>query len=154
MGCGEFNCPVPASAALWQVAEALGVLNVIPPTVQDKLSRMIVWPAGRPKHRPQRPLVDMFSPDLEAVSFSFYSRYPQKGANVGKAHGVGDVRVDFKNRKLFMQSEARNLSSGIPEVTSQIVYLDDNTGGHASLAKPLLMLYTHITDYQTMCWSV
>merc|ERR1712110_96425 len=54
-----------------------------------------------------------------------------------------------------MQSEARNVSSGVPFVISHVIYLDDHFDGTQSEAQPLLMLHTDVgfPDRQ-QCWSV
>jgi hypothetical protein len=149
--CGELNCPVPASAALWELAEAVGVVSIIPPSAQDKLSRLIAWPAARPPHRPHAPLKDLFSTDLEAFSFSFVSVFPS-GLKMGQSHGVGEIKVDLKGRRLFMQSEATNVSAGIQSVISHVIYLDD--ARNEELAQPLLLLQTEIGISYQQCWSV
>merc|ERR1712232_1301164 len=60
--CDDSDCPLPASAALWQLAEATGVLGLLPPIVRNMLTRLVAWSPGKPTalQRPHSAPVDMF----------------------------------------------------------------------------------------------
>merc|ERR1712232_335273 len=68
----------------------------------------------------------------------------------------GKIKVDLKGRRLFMESEATNVSAGVQSVMSHIIYLDDARSGVADekMAQPLLLLQTEIGISYQQCWSV
>merc|ERR1740129_189853 len=151
------QCPVPAAVAAVNLAEALLLLGLLPPAARGKLTRLMVALPGNVPSASKPTTVDMFGPDLKAFSFSFKSTYPlqptlpepgsAQGLDVelsGRHIGIGEVRVDLEKRRLYMESEAKNISRGIPHVKSRIIFRGD---------RGRLYAHTKIEDFE-QCWSV
>jgi len=74
---------------------------------------------------------DIFSPLVKSFSFSFSSSFPLQGEAGSsrqlkyKHKGTGEVKVDAFNRRLFMRSEAKNVSEGIPTIETKVIYRAD-----------------------------
>eukprot|EP00928_Gymnodinium_smaydae_P007655 TRINITY_DN12741_c1_g3_i1.p1 TRINITY_DN12741_c1_g3~~TRINITY_DN12741_c1_g3_i1.p1 ORF type:complete len:1126 (-),score=259.33 TRINITY_DN12741_c1_g3_i1:25-3402(-) len=111
-------------------------------------------------------LVDVMSPELRSFSFSFRSTYPlqgvaagsgsvfstasQQGGGVGNGphwhRGVGTMTVDLASRRFFLQSEAVNVSAGIPHAKSQVVFRGDRQRLYSRSRIP--------SQGFDQCWSV
>mmetsp|Transcript_63054 Transcript_63054/g.119983 ORF Transcript_63054/g.119983 Transcript_63054/m.119983 type:complete len:1307 (+) Transcript_63054:122-4042(+) len=156
--CEKGDCPLAAGAALRSLAQAMGVLHMLPHSAQSLLSRFVAWPPGKraPMKGQDETAVNLFSPNLESFSFSFSSVFPLQAAEAisadrggeaekGRRHGVGELRVDFKKQLLFLRSEAFNVSRGIPYVESRVIYRGD-------LGQ--LRVITTIEPNYLKCWSV
>lgn len=81
---------------------------------------------------------DVMSPLLTSFGFSFESIHPLHGFSTAlggqkvtgevmrsRHHGHGEIRVDLEHRRLYLRSTTKDFSSGIPEVTSEIIYRGD-----------------------------
>jgi len=154
-----------AAVALSKLAEASGVVGLLPPHAADTLARLVVESPSALKAKvptttaPPVP-VDIFGPQLRTFSFSYSSTFPVQGhpvdsgmsaAGLGQApthrnHGAGEVRVDLARRRMFLRSEARDISPGLPQVESRVIFRGD-----------LGRLYARTTvgaDGFDQCWSV
>lgn len=150
---------LPAAAVLAKLAEASGVVGLLPPRSANMLSRLVIVPPSKVTTPTPAPAIDIFGPDLRTFSFSFTSTYPLQGlglsAPTGAAPGVlgttarhrgtGEVRVDLTSRKLFLQSRAVNVSAGVPEVESRVIFRGD---------RGRLYAYTRIGKDFEQCWNV
>jgi len=106
------------------------------------------------------PPVDIFGPELRTFSFTFSSIFPVQGykakaAGLGLAptagaqhrnHGAGEVRVDLARRRLFLRSEASDVSAGLPQVESRVIFRGDLERLYARTRVP--------ADGFDQCWSV
>jgi len=169
---------LPAAHALSKLAEACGVVGMLPPDAAKVLTRLsIKSPWDRPIAPGPRyePAISVTSPNLTHFSFSFTSRpfqtqadghgrQPTGGGSGGMptgdggvlgysvpATGRGTLRVDLERRWLYLRSEIHNLSSGIPLAVSEVMY----RGGHAE-AESEVYIYTRAeggsVEYKT-CWA-
>merc|ERR1712151_1340298 len=70
------------------------------------------------------------------------------GGTIMKAHtvGKGELYVDLDERRLFLYSEALNISAGVPHVTSRITFRGDQ-------GRLYIRSQIDDADYDT-CWSV
>lgn len=81
---------------------------------------------------------DVMSPLLTSFGFSFESIHPLHGFSTAlggqkvtgevmrsRHHSHGEIRVDLEHRRLYLRSTTKDFSSGIPEVTSEIIYRGD-----------------------------
>jgi len=104
---------------------------------------------------------DIFGPELRAFSFSFSSTFPVQGhpidsgmsvgglgqaAGAHRNHGAGEVRVDLARRRLFLRSEASDVSAGLPQVESRVIFRGDLERLYARTRVP--------ADGFDQCWSV
>jgi hypothetical protein len=128
-----------------------------------------VWDGGgfwiRDDDRSQQSPISVLSDDLQSFSFTFKSSYPlmgDKGIATGvdgdlsysptngigerRRSSIGEVRVDLANRWLYLQSEAVNVSAGIPKVTSKIILRGDQAKLYARTKLDL--------DNYDQCWMV
>ncbi|CAK9019661.1 unnamed protein product [Durusdinium trenchii] len=101
---------------------------------------------------------DVMSPLLKTFGFTFESTHPLKGYPEGyggglkftgevwrhRHHGHGEIRVDLEHRRLYLRSETKEFSSGIPEVVSEIIYRGDR---NQLWARSLL-------DNYEQCWQI
>jgi len=160
---------IPAAVALSKLAEASGVVGLLPPRASNTLSRLVIKSphAGARLPLPNlatpapAPPVNIFGPELRTFAFSFSSTYPSQGGQRGaggglspgpsaglsmRKHGSGELRVDLSNRRLYLRSEATNVSAGIPRVESRVIFRGD---------RGRLYARTKIDseDFE-QCWSV
>jgi len=155
---------LPAAVALAKLAEASGVVGLLPPRASTTLSRLVITSpsslAGA-SSGPRGPLakpVNIFGEDLQTFAFSFTSTFPSQGhpgalvaygAPVGlrtRNHGFGEMRVDLAKRRLYLRSEAANVSAGIPRVESRVIFRGD---------RGRLYARTKMDDFDfETCWSV
>jgi len=105
--------------------------------------------------------VNLFRPELRTFAFSFTSTFPLQshsgsgrstaysasaGVGARRNRGRGELRVDLAKRRLYLRSEAKNVSAGIPEVESRVIFRGD---------RGRLYARTKIhTDGFEQCWSV
>jgi len=144
-----------AAHALSKLAEACGAVGMLPSGAASVLTRMVVVPPSSREsgaavpapppttQSPPRPSVSILSPHLRHFSFSFTSRlqWSELGSSVSPSvsdnskssrapgslqpHGSGELRVDLDGRRLYLRSEVRDLSLGIPYAVSEVVYRGD-----------------------------
>jgi hypothetical protein len=171
---------LPAGTALAKLAEAAGVVGLLPPRVANTLSRLVVsapafprigdeeGPNIPPHHAVETsspaptvlpPLlesawVDIFDPKLETFSFSFVSTLgdllhtPQQGRaeEAAATVGEGNLYVDLKRRRLFLLSRATNVSAGVPQVESRVIFRGDR--GRLYVRNKIE------SEHFEQCWSV
>jgi len=143
---------MPAARALAKVAEASGAVGLLTPEVSTIISRLVIADPFKFVNTPTStttppvPQPGIFAPELEAFSFSYTSTRSvsaKAGAFVSgkvkaeeaalrpeelranKQAGEGELRVDLVGRRLYLRSEAHNLSSGLPLVESRVIYRGD-----------------------------
>jgi len=161
---------LPSAVALSKLAEAAGVVGLLPPRASNTLSRLVIRsptnpdgdaPARAPATPAPAPPVNIFGPELRTFAFSFSSTYPSQGRRGGghtgvaygssaglrtRNHGSGELRVDLANRRLYLRSEATNVSAGIPRVESRVIFRGD---------RGRLYARTKMDDEGfEQCWSV
>lgn len=156
---------LPAAVALTKLAEASGVVGLLPPRASNTLSRLVIMspssfrsvaPTTPP---PPAPPVNIFGPELRSFAFSFASTYPSQGRSRSSGvaygssssprtrnHGSGELRVDLANRRLYLRSEAINVSAGIPRVESRVIFRGDRGRLYARTKME--------NEGMEQCWSV
>jgi hypothetical protein len=113
--------------------------------------------------------VSVLSEDLQTFSFSFKSAYPLAGAaglqtdadggtsysptrDVGetKRKSHGEMRVDLASRRLYLSSSAKDVSTGIPHVSSKIIIRGDQAKVYARTK----LEYGKDGQEYDQCWMV
>lgn len=151
---------LPAAAAISRLSQAAGAVGLLGRTGADALSRLSVTsPVQHPAPIAQQRSI--FDPDLEQFAFSYTSHFPLQAA--GSAHpgvgqepesgnaapgvlrrnrGSGDLRVDLRNRRMYFKGTANNISAGLPEVESRIIFRGDRNR---------MYVYTRAGEFE-QCW--
>mmetsp|Transcript_56911 Transcript_56911/g.113195 ORF Transcript_56911/g.113195 Transcript_56911/m.113195 type:complete len:320 (+) Transcript_56911:1-960(+) len=162
----------PATVALSKLVEAADVVGLLPPWAAQALSQLVIRnPSSAsaqgppvttvtrpPAPPPQVANIDIFSEDLHAFSFRFESTHTKgRSATSGRSdmggtaagvgpRGSGELRVDLQKRRLYLRSEAKHISPGMPQVQSQVIF-NGNLGR--------LFAYTRFpTEDYHQCWNV
>merc|ERR1712176_1099475 len=137
MGSQAPPSSLPSALALAKLAEASGVVGILPARASNTLSRLVISSPSSTSAPP--PPVDIFGSELKTFAFSFTSKYPLQegrgakelmgsappGYHARQNHGSGELRVDLAKRRLFLRSEAKNVSAGIPQVESRVIFRGD-----------------------------
>lgn len=146
--------------AIAKLAEASGVVGLLSPKAANYLSRLIVLPPSSVTTTTPAPKVDILGPDLKTFAFSYASMFPLQGipgspggisgpgAPLGSGlrnRGTGEVRADLARRRLYLRSKAINVSAGIPEAESRVIFRGD---------RGRLYVYSRLGDDFEECWSV
>merc|ERR1719436_692408 len=72
---------------------------------------------------------------------------PAGGFGAFRRHrGGGELRVDLAKRRLYLRSEAKNVSAGIPQVESRVIFRGDRGRLYARTKMD--------SDDFEQCWSV
>jgi len=151
---------LPGSVALAKLAEASGVVGMLPTRAADTLRQLVVMSpsagaegVAKPSTTPPQAQVDLFGPELQNFAFSFSSTYPLQGRAAGgnsalrpQNRGSGELRVDLAKRRLYLRSEAKNVSAGIPQVESRVIFRGDRGRLYARTKMDA-------EDFE-QCWSV
>lgn len=84
---------------------------------------------------PSGPVLHVTDPNLKYFSFFFESSFPLQADSVvdsitsdnsdGRKHGSGELRVDLVQQRLYLRSQAKNVSAGIKEVESRVLFRGD-----------------------------
>jgi len=157
---------LPESVALAKLAEATGVVGLLPLGASDTLSRLVITPPAAPQQAAPAPTaappppraVSIFGPELQMFGFAFVSRLPSRtsgaagtpratAADRAAVHsGSGELRVDLTKQRLYMRSQAENVSAGIRHVESRVIFRGDRGRLYARTK-------VDSEDFE-QCWSV
>lgn len=158
----EKSPAVRAIAKLSQAASTVGLLNR---ACAEILSRLSITSPSQAASQPQgmahpsSATVSIFDPDLKSFAFTYTSHFPLQA--VGAAHpgvgqepdtppsaerksGSGELRVDLHNRRMYYRGTAVNVSAGLPDVESRVIFRGD---------RDRMYVYTKVGDFE-QCWAL